>query len=364
MRALVIGGTGPSGPHVVRGLLDLGHDVTLLNRGTRAVDHAVELETVVADPHFADSLRAALAGRHFDAVVVMYGRLRLMPEVLRDVTDRVVSVGCTAYDVPGGRTADEDAPRDLSNPLLVKVVAAEALMRQAHESGLFSHTHLRYPLLWGPGQLAPKDWSIARRALDGRRFVPVVDGGRTIESRCHVKNAAAAVVTVIRRGDHAAGRTYNVVDEENPDDATRTTDLCRELGRPDIELLNLPQSSAGPAGFWRVGRTLNEGQRDVVDTEHRVVDGGRIRRELGHRDVVPYDSAVRGLAQHYLETPLERGGLAEAKIGDPFDYAAEDAYAALLDQTRERAHTLAFDGIRFVHQYDHPSERGSRAAAG
>lgn len=33
MKALIIGGTGPTGPHIIRGLLDRGYDVTMLNRG-------------------------------------------------------------------------------------------------------------------------------------------------------------------------------------------------------------------------------------------------------------------------------------------------------------------------------------------
>ena len=33
MKVLVVGGTGPSGPHVVQGLLERGHDVTILHRG-------------------------------------------------------------------------------------------------------------------------------------------------------------------------------------------------------------------------------------------------------------------------------------------------------------------------------------------
>jgi nucleoside-diphosphate-sugar epimerase len=353
VKVLVIGGTGPSGPYVVRGLQERGVDVTLLNRGTRKAK--VEgLATIVADPHFEESLVPALSGKRFDVVIAMYGRLRLMATALEPVTDRVVSVGGTAYLPNSHHAADEDAPRDLSNKIIVKLVEAEEVMAAAHAEGRFTHTHLRYPLLWGPGQLAPKDWSVVRRAIDGRPFVPVVDGGLTIESRCYVENAAAAVLAVIDNPDGSAGRTYNVVDEVCPDDATRTIDLCGAAGRPDIELLDLPQGASGPAGFWGIGRDLTPTDRDHTSAHHRLVDGRRIRNELGHRDAVSYAEAIKKTAAHYVAHPLERGGAEESKIGDPFDYAAEDAYAKSLAAFRASVAAIPFAGVNFVHQYDHP----------
>ena len=38
MRALVIGGTGPTGPHVIDGLLKRGYEVTIFHRGTHEID--------------------------------------------------------------------------------------------------------------------------------------------------------------------------------------------------------------------------------------------------------------------------------------------------------------------------------------
>ena len=38
MRTLVIGGTGPTGPFIVNGLLERGHHVTIFHRGTHELD--------------------------------------------------------------------------------------------------------------------------------------------------------------------------------------------------------------------------------------------------------------------------------------------------------------------------------------
>ncbi len=57
MKALVIGGTGPTGPFLVQGLLHRGYDVTILHRGTHEVaEIPPEVEHIHADPHFRDTL--------------------------------------------------------------------------------------------------------------------------------------------------------------------------------------------------------------------------------------------------------------------------------------------------------------------
>ena len=38
MKVLVIGGTGPTGPHLVNGLLGCGHEVSILHTGNHEVD--------------------------------------------------------------------------------------------------------------------------------------------------------------------------------------------------------------------------------------------------------------------------------------------------------------------------------------
>ena len=64
MKALIIGGTGPTGPHIIHGLLERGYDVTMLNRGSRDSDAIpAEVERIKGDPHFPDTLEAALGER-------------------------------------------------------------------------------------------------------------------------------------------------------------------------------------------------------------------------------------------------------------------------------------------------------------
>ncbi|MEC7574243.1 MAG: epimerase, partial [Pseudomonadota bacterium] len=83
MKALLIGGTGPTGPHIIRGLLDRGYAVTMLNRGSRDSDAIPpEVERLIGDPHFPDTLETALGDRSFDIAIATYGRFRYVAEVL------------------------------------------------------------------------------------------------------------------------------------------------------------------------------------------------------------------------------------------------------------------------------------------
>ncbi len=81
MKALVVGGTGPTGPFLVKGLQKRGYTVTILHRGTHEIPEiGPEVEHIHADPHFRETLDAALAHRTFDLVLATYGRIRFVAE--------------------------------------------------------------------------------------------------------------------------------------------------------------------------------------------------------------------------------------------------------------------------------------------
>lgn len=71
MRVLVIGGTGVISRAIVSELLDRNDDVTILNRGTSKLTFGRDLEWIVQDKRDDDGFRAALNGRHFDAIIDM-----------------------------------------------------------------------------------------------------------------------------------------------------------------------------------------------------------------------------------------------------------------------------------------------------
>lgn len=356
MKALIIGGTGPTGPYIIDSLVQRGYEPVILHRGTHEVDFVEQFEHLHADPHFEEPVREALGDRKFDIVIATYGRLRLLVDILADRTDRMITIGGTVYEAqPWSRPADETATRDVSHKLVARVQATEEAVMARHSDSL-NITHLRYPNLYGPRQLAPREWSIIRRLLDGRTDIPVMDGGLTLEGRAYVENAAHAVSLAIDNPDVAAGRIYHVVDEVTPTDAERVQAIAAVMGK-EVRLVNYPKEAGRPAYFWGGGRNLHEmGKGGPPPTYHKLLDGTRIREELGYRDVVPFEEAIEKTVKWYLENPLERGGDDEQRIGDPFDYEGEDRYTAALNEFIRRTEDIDFDKVELRHSYDHPKK--------
>jgi nucleoside-diphosphate-sugar epimerase len=357
MEALIIGGTGPTGPFVIQGLVERGYRPVILHRGTHEVDFVAQYEHLHADPHFADPVREALGDRKFDLVIASYGRLRLLVDLLAGRTNRLITIGGTVYRrQQWSQAADETAQREVSHKLVARVQETEEAIFARHEDGTFNITHLRYPNLYGPRQLAPREWSVIRRILDGRKTIPVMDGGLTLESRAYVENAAHAVLLTIDQPETSSGRIYHVADAVTPTDGERALAIAEAMGT-DITLVNYPREAGRPAYFWGGGRNLEYmGKEGAPPTHHKLLDSSRIRAELGFTDVVGFEEAIRRTVDYYRKNPLEIGGDEEARIGDPFDYAAEDRYAAELDAFVRTCDDLPFAGVKLVHSYDHPKE--------
>jgi len=92
--ALIVGGTGPSGPFLVNGLRDRGYAVTILHRGTHEIPEiGPDIEHLHADPHFRETIDPAIAGRTFDVVIATYGRIRVVAEAFAGKAGQFIGIG-------------------------------------------------------------------------------------------------------------------------------------------------------------------------------------------------------------------------------------------------------------------------------
>ncbi|GAA1545489.1 NAD-dependent epimerase/dehydratase family protein [Nocardioides humi] len=357
-KALVVGGTGPTGPQIVAGLVERGFETTVFHRGTHEAPFPDEVAHLHADPHFAESIESALSGRSYDVAVCMYGRLRLLAPALVGRTERVISVGGPSYLRTDSRPAGEAHERLTEPTMFRRMLETEETVFAHHERGDFSLTHLRFATMYGPRQLAPREWSIIRRLLDGRTWIPVLDGGLTLESRSYVDNAAHAVLSVVDHPEASAGRAYNVADADVLSDADTVAVLAGHLG-VEVELVTFPARSGQPGHFWGVGRELfNDLPDRAPSMRHQLLDTSRIRRELGYVEPVPTHEGLRRTAEWYARHRPRPGGEEERQLGDPFDYAAEDAYRHAAAEYADRLAGIPFAGNTYGHPYDHP--RASR----
>lgn len=114
MKLLVIGGTRFVGLHFVTAALARHHQVTVFNRGNRALPALPNLETIQGD-RTTDLVK--LSGRNWDAVVDTCGYLprtvRASAEALSNSVDRYVFISSqSVYANVGEIGVDESAPLD------------------------------------------------------------------------------------------------------------------------------------------------------------------------------------------------------------------------------------------------------------
>jgi nucleoside-diphosphate-sugar epimerase len=365
MRALVVGGTGPTGPFLVQGLLQRGYQVTILHRGTHEVPEIPpEVEHIHTDPHFRDSLDQALTGRTFDLAIATYGRLRLVAEALWDKTPRFIGIGgLPVYRgglVPGANfpagvriPAAEDAPVAQGvqdGDFAYKIAQTEAAVLEGHYRGKYNVTLLRYPLIYGPHQVAPAEWSVIRRIRDQRPFFILPDGGLTLISRGYAANIAHAVLLAVDQPAVSAGQIYNCGDERLLSLHQWVEIITRTLAY-DWEIVSLPALVARPA----------QPLIPLMTTWHHIVmDLSKIKHELGYRDLLPVEEALPRTVRWYMEHPPARGSDVERNLHDPFNYAAEDELVRVYSACIQQLAAVAFDHGPMYHPYAHPKVPGQR----
>lgn len=363
MKALVIGGTGPTGPHVVEGLLRRGCQVAILHRGAHEVQFSAPVEHFHGDPHFSETLQKTLGNRTFDVVIAMYGRLRVAADVMKGRTPRFIAVGGGPYRYSVLGFKDPDVPM-LPLPETAPIVDDEKLNRftylmrlseqrvlEAHGRGDYNATILRYPYIYGPGAPGPLEWCIIRRILDGRKHIIVPDNGLKLAGKAYAENAARAVLLAVDKPKESAGQVYNVRDDRLQCLRDWIMLICKAMNY-QMEFVNLPFEMARPSRPYG------------GNAHHHVSDITKIKTELGYQDVVPPEEAIQRTVRWYLGHRPEPGGEAEQELRDPFDYAIEDAVIEEYRKCVPRIRELGGIGFKWRHIYDHPTAPESRGQSG
>lgn len=342
MKALVIGGTGPSGHFIVNGLLRRGYQVAMLHTGRHEVKEIpATVEHIHTDPFSEDALLDALGNRTFDLTVAAYGRLRRIAEIMVGRTGRFISIGgAPAYrgymnpavlNPPGMPVpTPEDAPLvpiEAEDPKGWRVVKTEQAVFDNHPGA----THFRYPFLYGPYQVAPREWCIVRRILDGRPII-LPEDGLSLSHAAYVENAAHTVLLAVDRPEASSGQIYNCGDERLLTLRQTVEVLAEALGHKH-EIISMPWEFAIPA-------------RPLLAqpwTTHRVLDMTKLKTQLGYSDVVAPEHGLAITARWLRENPPEPGGPAEKILQDPFDYKAEDELIAAWKDLCNRMPRIKFE---------------------
>lgn len=328
MKALVVGGTGPTGHLIVHGLRHRGYVTTILHTGRHELPEIpADVVHIHANPFDAEVFTEAIADQRYDLCVAMYGRVRSIVQVMANACGRFISIsGIPVYR--GSMNADAWAPSGLPVPTsetAPRVVdesddtkaARISLTEDAVLATRSDATIFRYPYVYGPYQVVPREWCIVRRLLDQRPFIVLPDGGQTLYHAGYAANLANAVLLAVDQPENSVGQVFNCGDDEVLTLRQIVEVACSALGR-GVEMVSMPVELAVPA-------------RPLLMqpwSTHRVFDTAKIRRLLGYSDVVPAREAFAQTVQWLAEHRPVAGGGEERAVHDPFDYSAEDRLVA------------------------------------
>ncbi len=339
MKILVIGGTKFIGTALVRQLLDLGHDVTIANRGKSHATSPDGVELIRADRDRLSDQRSAFERVAPDVVVhnvvsTEHHAVQLL-DAFRGIAGRVVMVSSMDVYRAWGRLIglEDAAPSD-------EVVAEDGSLREqwfpyrdnaegpddpryhydkipaeraVMQCGDLPATVLRLPMVIGPHDYQHRLFPFIKPMLDGRRHLVMQTGFAQWKfTYGYVENVAAAMA-LVGTDERAAGGIYNVADGAiTMMDAARQ--VQRELGW-DGEFVCLPKAAL-PASL----------QASFDVRHHLVASTDRIRSEFGFEEPVARDEAFSRTVE------WERANPPDPIPDGMFDYAAEDAVIASLGE--------------------------------
>jgi nucleoside-diphosphate-sugar epimerase len=336
MHVLVIGGTGFIGPHITGELMRAGHEVTVFHRGHRAVPAGAR--EITGDrrrlAESAQRLRALAPDVVIDVVLSSGTQARELMNVFRGHARRMVAVSSLdVYRACGVTHRLEEGPleplplREDTSALRTKLQtyppAQVHALQQVFgwldeeydkipiereilgDEGL-PGTVLRLPMVYGPGDPLHRFQPMVKRMLDGRRriiFSAAIADWRATKGYVEDVGAAIAAAALDAGAD---GRVYNVGEADTLTELEWAQQIAGALNWGGAFYL-LPEDRI-PPHLRAPGNTA----------QHWVADTTRIREELGFRERVSREEAIRRSVE------WERANPPTGFTMHRFDYGAED----------------------------------------
>jgi len=229
LRTVVIGATGHIGTWLVPRLVNEGHEVVAVSRGTRRpYHHSPEwqsVEHVILDRSGAEgdgSFGRAIANLRGDAVIDLIcfdlDSARHLVDALRDRIEIFVHCGTLwVHGVPRERPYDESAPREPFGQYGIRKAEIERFLLDAATEG-FPASVLHPGHITGPGWVPINpagnlDTGVFDSLARGERVVLPDEGSATLQ-HVHADDVAQAFALAIVRRDVAIGEAFHVAAAE------------------------------------------------------------------------------------------------------------------------------------------------------
>jgi nucleoside-diphosphate-sugar epimerase len=304
MKVLVIGGTGFIGSPLVRDLAYRGHAVSVLTRSN--APSQLPAEMIVGERGDLAKLRPQ-ADVVIDMILSSGAQAARLMETFRGVAKRVVAASSIdVYRACGVLHGSEEGPLEpvplteesalrtklqtyppesveaLRNifhwldPEYDKIPVERAVLGDPELPG----TVLRLPMVYGPGDRLHRFRPVLKQIDDGREILFEEGFADWRSPRGFVDNVAAAIALAAVSGQ-AAGRVYNVAERPSFSEFEWARKIAAATGW-DGEFVVLPKDRMPP-------HLVQKGNA----AQHWEADSTRIRRDLGYREPVPLDEAIR-----------------------------------------------------------------------
>ncbi|HEY1527198.1 MAG TPA: NAD-dependent epimerase/dehydratase family protein [Candidatus Angelobacter sp.] len=344
MNILLIGGSGFIGKFAAQQLQQSGHHITIFHRGKTSAPQGTE--EILGNRQFLQDHQPDFRQQKFDVVVdfvLSSGRqAQQLMDTFRGIAGRVVALssmdvyrawGVFSNMEPGGlqdlpltedselRTSRITYPPEVlrraqtfygwMNDEYDKIPVEQAILGDPKLPG----TVLRLPMIYGPGDPLHRFHSILKRIDDGRKQIIFADDVAPLRTpRGYVEDVGAAIA-LAAMSLHSAGRVYNVCEAESFGELDWARKIAAATSNWSGEFVVLPHDRTPKHLLWP-GNTA----------QHVVASSERIRKELGYRELLPREEAIRRTIEWERANP-------PAQPVAQFDYAAEDEAMAQFKAT-------------------------------
>ena len=310
MRALVTGGGGFIGHHLVRGLLARGDEVRVIDdfstgdmaRLEPIRDRISLIEGSILDPETLDraaascevvfheaaipSVARSLVDPHLSNRVNVTGTIEVMLAAARHGVRRVVYAGSSSvYGVPESLPCRESFRAAPESPYGVSKLAAEHYVRAMGKLHGVDTVTLRYFNVFGPGQDPASEYAavvprFATAVLEGRQ--PTIYGdGSVSRDFTYVDNVVNANL-LAAQASSPTGITCNIACGDRHTLLELLDAISEAAGRPADPIFGPPRPG------------------DIV---HSWADISVAKRELGYKAAVPFAEGIARTVAWYRDRP-------------------------------------------------------------
>src|ERR1035437_5187134 len=311
MKILFIGGTGIISMACTRLAIELGNDLTILNRGRRSIPLPSGAKTLTADIDDAVAVSQALAGASFDAVVdwIAFQPAHIERDIalFRGRTRQYIFISsASAYQKPAtSYLITESTP--LANPYRdyaqQKIACEDRLMRAYREEG-FPITIVRPSLTYGDSQITlainswTKSYTVVDRMRHGKKVIVPGDGS-SLWVITHNTDFAKGLVGLLAR-EQAIGHAFHITSDEVMcwDQWYR---LTAEASGVEPHLVHIPSDFIAACVPEARGGLLGDKAVSVV------FDNTKIKRFVpGYCATVPFTQGIRRTIAWFDADPARR----------------------------------------------------------